>query len=58
MWRKVMTKWIPTKNVKGEPSGRNKETYDKTYSAKIARSAKNEKDGKYAIDTYRNEKTV
>jgi len=53
-----MTKWIPTKNVKGEPSGRNKENYDKTYSAKIARSAKNEKDGKYAINTYRNEKTV
>lgn len=51
-----MTKWIPTKNVEGEPSGKNKEEYGRTYKAKVARSAKNEKSGKYAIDTYRSGK--
>jgi len=51
-----MTCWIPTKNIEGEPSGRNKEAHGKVHKAKIARSAKNEKDGKYKIETYRNTK--
>jgi len=50
----MSTKWVPTKNVEGEPSGRNKEAYGKVYKAKVARSAKNEKDGKYKVDNYRN----
>jgi len=51
-----MTGWMPTKNVTGEPSGHNKEAYGKTYKAKIARSAKDEKAGKYKVDNYRNTK--
>ena len=51
-----MSSWIPTKNVAGEPSGHNKEAYGKTYKAKVARSAKDEKAGKYKVDTYRNTK--
>jgi len=49
----VMTGYINPKKTEEDPSGRNKEAYGKTYKAKVARSAKNEKDGKYKIETYR-----
>jgi len=48
-----MTGYINPKKTEEDPSGRNKEAYGKVYKAKVARSAKNEKDGKYKIETYR-----
>jgi len=49
-----MTKWIPPKTILGDPTSLNKEAYGKVAKAKVARSAKNEKDGKYKVDNYRN----
>jgi len=52
----MSTKWIPSKAIEGDPTGDNKKAYGKVYQAKVARSAKNEKAGKYKVDTYRNDK--
>ena len=47
------TGYINPKKTESDPTGGNKEAYGKVYKAKVARSAKNEKAGKYKIDTYR-----
>ena len=49
----MSTAYVKPKPIEADPTGINKEAYGKVYKARVARSAKNEKSGKYKIDTYR-----
>jgi hypothetical protein len=49
----MSTAYVRPKPNEADPTGSNKEAYGKAYKAKVARSSKNERAGKYKIETYR-----